>query len=166
MFASLVEVTPDLREIGPAVDEIMRQAAAPWPPAFCEGSEELRLALTEALNNVIEHAAHPSDIPIRVTTHRATGGRVSITIEDRGTPLPETLLDEQWEAEEPNLKDDVALLPEGGWGWMLIRASVERLAFRRVDGHNLLTLERGMAPVDGAGDAIPDPLPKLAGRGR
>ncbi|MEM8622891.1 MAG: ATP-binding protein [Pseudomonadota bacterium] len=138
-----VDLKADLREIGPVVDEVVRAANTIAGPADAAVADELRLALTEALNNVVEHAAHPSELPIVVTV----GGHSStawICIQDRGVPLPEWVLTRTETPVVPDVQStsDLDLLPDGGWGWMLIKASVDRVSHRRVDGCNLLLLER------------------------
>ncbi|MEM8596633.1 MAG: ATP-binding protein [Pseudomonadota bacterium] len=141
-----INLVADLREIGPAVDTVIRGCARP-------GVEEpvldaMRLALTEALNNIIEHSAHPSDVPIFVCVV-ANDTLARICIEDRGRELPRALLTPpapEPVAEETALDDlaDLDALPEGGWGWMLIHASVDRVAHERVNGRNFTLLERSM----------------------
>ncbi|MEM6355534.1 MAG: ATP-binding protein [Pseudomonadota bacterium] len=136
------DLVPDLREISPAVEQAVRAATAPHNHAACEGIDALRLALTEALNNVVEHARHPSDRPICVSVCEA-GDRLQICIEDEGVPLPLSLLEPAPEP-EPLVEDgELALveLKEGGWGWMLIHASTVAVSYWRAGGQNRLCLE-------------------------
>jgi anti-sigma regulatory factor (Ser/Thr protein kinase) len=141
--ARTVALAPRLGSIGPAVDEALdalghlrRVGAREGREAAAEEASILRLALTEALNNVVEHSGHPVDRPVLV---RVGAEAPWFGIEDRGRPLPEGLTDPVPLGPGPG--EAVASPPEGGWGWMLIHASVERVAYRRRDGVNHLLLE-------------------------
>ncbi|MEM9762070.1 MAG: ATP-binding protein [Pseudomonadota bacterium] len=136
-----LSVSPDLREIAPAVDEAVRVATAPHHPSLCPGVDELRLALTEALNNVVEHADHPSHEPIKLCI-ADEDDLLQICIQDAGKPLPVDLLEEPALPTEPVIDEPLVLdeLQEGGWGWMLIRASTTGLHYSRQAGKNRLCL--------------------------
>lgn len=142
-----IDVVADLREIGPAVDAAMRAASSVAGRADPAIADEFRLALTEALNNVVEHACHPSGVPIFMTVGGRTGV-VWVCIQDRGMPLPASVLTDGEMPAVPEIgsSSDLDLLPDGGWGWMLIKASVDRVRHRRIDDCNLLLLERQLAP--------------------
>ena len=98
----------------------------------CLGTTELVLA--EALNNVVEHAyaSFPGEIEVQV---QRDPDQLRFHIADKGLPMP-----------EPNPPggqlpamgafDD---LPEGGFGWFLIRTLAHDLTYRRQDGQNLLS---------------------------
>ncbi|MEM6972485.1 MAG: ATP-binding protein [Pseudomonadota bacterium] len=119
--------------------------------------DELRLAVTEAINNVILHSGHPVTHPIHLTAGR-DGLSAWVEIEDLGRPLPEALLSPDRFADrmtlgsedsaEPEDTDALSLdtLPEGGWGWMLIHASVDGVRYHRRRSYNLLRLEKSFAP--------------------
>ncbi|MEL6574274.1 MAG: ATP-binding protein [Pseudomonadota bacterium] len=157
-----LNVSPDLREIGPAVDEAVRVATAPHHPSLCPGVDELRLALTEALNNVVEHAEHPPNEPIKICI-ADEDDVLQICIEDGGKPLPVELLEEPQLPTEPVIEEPMELdaLQEGGWGWMLIRASTAGLQYSRQAGRNRLCLafySAALAPPASAVLALPAAL--------
>jgi serine/threonine-protein kinase RsbW len=100
--------------------------------ADCLGTTELVLA--EALNNVVEHAYASYSGQIEVEVRRGRN-QLRFHIADRGLPMPG--------AEPPlghlpevGVFDD---LPEGGFGWFLIRSLSQDLAYRREGERNLLS---------------------------
>lgn len=94
-------------------------------------------ALSEALNNVIEHAYRFEDgHPLSVTL-RKESTCLNSTIIDEGAPIPGL------RAPNPNQPDvDVALedLPEGGFGWFMINALADDVRYERRDSRNILTI--------------------------
>ena len=100
-------------------------------------ADSLRLCLAEALNNVVEHAyqgegGHEIDIKIGLRQ-----GAFEVSIVDQGRPMPDGaipagIID----------FDDIEFdeLPEGGFGWMLIRNEVDFLSYERKDDRNVLSL--------------------------
>ncbi|GGH27713.1 serine/threonine-protein kinase RsbW [Cribrihabitans marinus] len=100
-------------------------------------SEDIRIAVAEAVNNIVEHAylgLAPGWIRL---TGRKTARRVEICISDSGTPLPVGPETEGHPVDPHALK---RTLPEGGFGWILIRKLTNRVHYRRGAGRNLLTL--------------------------
>ncbi len=102
----------------------------------------LELVLAEALNNITEHA------------YGNDGGAVEMTIElgpshilcelhDSGRPMP---LGQAPRAELP-LVSPPDVMPEGGFGWHIIRCLVAELSYERRDGRNRLRL---VLPLSGA----------------
>ena len=108
------------------------------------GSAEVVIA--ESLNNIVEHAFRESPdgrIDLALTQ---TGRGLFVEIEDRGAPMP---------GGAPPLGDPVDPgaprdeMPEGGFGWFLIRALVHDLAYERADGTNHLRyrIAIGLDPI-------------------
>jgi serine/threonine-protein kinase RsbW len=92
------------------------------------------IALAEALNNVVEHAYDRAPGRISVTV-LLSGGMLTCTIVDRGNPMPDGALPHGHLPEIVPGGD----LPEGGFGWHLIRALSHDLAYARVEGRNELS---------------------------
>jgi serine/threonine-protein kinase RsbW len=92
------------------------------------------LVVAEALNNVVEHAyaTYPGVIEVDI---RRTCDQLFVLISDMGLPMPgaEPPLGK---APEFGAFDD---LPEGGFGWFLIRRLVEDLTYRREGERNFLS---------------------------
>lgn len=98
----------------------------------CLGTTELVLA--EALNNVVEHAyaRFPGEIEVELLRDP---DQLRFHIKDSGLPMPGA------EPPEGHLPEIGALedLPEGGFGWFLIRSLSRDLAYRREGELNLLS---------------------------
>lgn len=100
------------------------------------------IVLAEALNNIVEHAYahHTGEIEITLLLHQ---NALICRIIDTGLPMPNGSLP-QGHLAEFGPSDD---LPEGGFGWFLIRTLSRDLDYRRVDGRNHLSfrLETGQS---------------------
>jgi len=101
--------------------------------------DEVQIALAEAVNNVVEHAYSETttgDVLIRCNLH---SDRLWVEIRDAGMPFPETKLPEgkptHVDASTP-LED----LPEGGFGWFLIRELASDIQYKRNMDNNQLSL--------------------------
>lgn len=102
--------------------------------AICD-IETAELVLAEVLNNIVEHAC--ADL---------TNGRISIRIRQTSTYLRCQVRDNGCrmpggnppEGKHPDPGGPVAALPEGGFGWMLIRGLTRDLLYRRLNGGNSL----------------------------
>lgn len=109
----------------------------PCQPALeddLRGTAEIVLA--EVLNNIVEHAYadQAGDITLRLVRH---DGEVHCTVSDTGAPMPGLCLPE---GRFQPLKD-LADLPEGGFGWFLIRSLTEGLAYQQSKGRNRLSFQ-------------------------
>jgi serine/threonine-protein kinase RsbW len=98
------------------------------------GSAELVLA--EVLNNVAEHAYPEGQGPVSISLVRAAAG-ISCLIVDQGAPMPGGALPPGVPPPAPDLALDD--LPEGGFGWLLIRSLTHDLAYLRTGGCNRLS---------------------------
>ena len=99
--------------------------------------EEVQIALAEAVNNVVEHAyagTAPGDVLVRCNLHP---DQLWVNINDAGTPFPNGTLPEGKLAE---IGDDLDSLPEGGFGWFLIRELATDIRYQRDEDKNQLSL--------------------------
>ncbi|MBY6066142.1 ATP-binding protein [Leisingera aquaemixtae] len=99
--------------------------------------DEVQIALTEAVNNVVEHAYEgkpPGDVRIRA---ELSPERLWISIQDAGAPFPNGELPEGKPADVTVPADS---LPEGGFGWFLIRELASQVQYERAEGSNNLSL--------------------------
>ena len=97
---------------------------------------DIELVLAEVLNNIQRHAygGDPGEIELEL----ASGGDVLIcTVTDRGRPMPGGQLP-AGRAVEVDVCSE--MLPEGGFGWFLIRSHAARLDYRRLNDRNRLTV--------------------------
>ena len=92
------------------------------------------IVLAEALNNIVEHAyaRHAGEIVITLLLHQ---NALICRIIDTGLPMPNDALPAGHLAQFAPTDD----LPEGGFGWFLIRTLSRDLDYRRVNGRNHLS---------------------------
>lgn len=97
----------------------------------------LAIVLAEVLNNVVEHAhCNGSTGTITVRIARAAA-QLNVEVTDCGLPMPGGVLPA---GIPPELAPagDVDALPEGGFGWFLIRDLTQGLGYARVGAVNRL----------------------------
>lgn len=105
-----------------------------WDAKTCETAE---LILAEVLNNIVEHAyggAGQGRIHLMID---ATMRAADLVICDSGRAMPGFRLPAGAPAD---LDVRLSELPEGGFGWCLIRCLASRLSYRRVGGCNRLEI--------------------------
>lgn len=92
------------------------------------------IVLAEVLNNIVEHAYAQisGDIDLALDMRQ---GQLHCQITDTGHPMPDFTLP------EGAFQDLGAIetLPEGGFGWFLIRNLTEELEYRHIGGMNQLS---------------------------
>jgi len=107
-------------------------------PLPTDRQASIELVVAEALNNIAEHAyadAAPGAITLIA---RHDDDRLSIVLRDTGRPLPGLAPPA---GAPPDLDVATADLPEGGYGWFLIRDLTDDVGYLRQGGENQLTLE-------------------------
>ncbi|MBT8413572.1 MAG: ATP-binding protein [Boseongicola sp.] len=100
-----------------------------------EEKSSVEIALAEALNNVVEHAypdGTPGDVKL-VLRHGRAG--LLIEIRDNGRPMPNGRTPDGNHPTDSEPHND---LPEGGFGWFLIRELARDLVYDRENGENFL----------------------------
>ncbi|MEZ5888118.1 MAG: ATP-binding protein [Paracoccaceae bacterium] len=96
----------------------------------------VEIVLAEVLNNIVEHAyARRPPGRVRLSLTRVAGG-LCCRVEDDGHPMPSLVLPD---GRLPEITEDLDLLPEGGWGWGLIRSLTADLVYERTPRANRLT---------------------------
>jgi serine/threonine-protein kinase RsbW len=118
--AALIRIAGDLSQAGLAED--------------AAGLAELVLA--EALNNVVEHACAGVEAAWIEISVRREGVRLFCELCDNGRPMPGGKLPQGHAPDPDALPED---LPEGGFGWHLIRRLTTALEYRRDEGVNHLS---------------------------
>ena len=99
--------------------------------------------LAEVFNNIVEHAyAGHASRPVTVRVESRKCG-VRALIIDQGTPMPKGVLPER---RLPDTDVPRLALPEGGFGWHLIHAETNALAYHRNKDENHLELQFYPAP--------------------
>jgi serine/threonine-protein kinase RsbW len=120
-------------EVRAGLDRLLGSAA------LSDLSEEARgtlwIVMAEVMNNIVEHAYagidDAGDIRLRMWRH---GSTVAVEVTDSGAPMPGLTLPEGRLADVAPGED----LPEGGFGWFLIRSLTDWLIYDRVGEVNRL----------------------------
>jgi len=104
------------------------------------------LLLAEVLNNVVKHAFAESQEGGISTSIHVADGHLQCCVLDRGQALKAfaALMQAPQEVQQPKMPN----LPEGGFGWVIIRQLAQEIDYRRADGQNRLTFTM---PFHGAG---------------
>lgn len=95
----------------------------------------VELILAEALNNVAEHAYCDAPGPVKLNIELRPSA-LACRIADQGRPMP------NGDVPNPPLPviEPPDTLPEGGFGWHIIRGLTRDLTYRRCAGWNTLTM--------------------------
>lgn len=95
----------------------------------------VELILAEALNNVVEHAYADAPGPVDLLVERHRRG-LSCRISDTGRPMP------NGDAPDPPLPTIAPPtdIPEGGFGWHIIRCLTTDLSYKRDGARNTLSM--------------------------
>lgn len=133
------EVAGEIRQVFPAdalavraaLAALARALLAHLPSAEARGTVELVLA--EVLNNIVEHAYRSGSGPIELRLRPGPDG-VEVFVADEGRPFPGGVLPP---ARRPSAQA-AARLPEGGFGWAMIRDLSRDLRYSREGGRNEL----------------------------
>ncbi|MBK0326268.1 ATP-binding protein [Rhodobacteraceae bacterium F11138] len=105
--------------------------------------DDVEIALAEVVNNVVEHAyadMAPGSISIRGEVDKHA---LRLQITDHGHPLPEGRLPTGLPA---SIAGPRAELPEGGFGWYIIRTFARDIHYLRKNGRNQLQLTFDLIP--------------------
>ena len=118
-----------------AVRDGLRRLLTTTP--MCDLSDDFRgtteIVLAEVLNNIVEHAYAESAGQIEVTLDY-DHPMLSFEVADTGLPMPSGRLP----VGELVPLQDCTDLPEGGFGWFLIRTLARGMTYRRrADGNRL-----------------------------
>lgn len=139
-----LSLTSRFEEIGQAVDRLISGCGTAGTQSGREALDALRLAVAEVLNNLVEHGYKDQPPqPVAIRLWRGPG-LATVCIADRGNPLPPGITELSAALADPDPMAALEALPEGGWGWMLIRESVDRIDYWHQDGENLLLLEKNL----------------------
>lgn len=99
-----------------------------------DGRGTAEIVLSEALNNIVEHAYAHHDGEIEISL-QLRHNELLCQISDTGLPMPDGQLPAGVLAPLGDFDD----LPEGGFGWHLIRSLSKDLSYHRDGGRNLLS---------------------------
>ncbi|MBT9386681.1 ATP-binding protein [Pseudooceanicola sp. CBS1P-1] len=119
-----------------------------------EETGTIELVLAEALNNVVEHAYPPEARGwITLNCHIAPDG-LHVSIRDKGRPMPDGGPPLGQTAPLPETLDT---LPEGGFGWFLIRDLSRDIRYSRQDDTNELCFRINLHRAEATAPGDPAP---------
>lgn len=119
----------ELPVLAESVEAFLREADVPSSPIYI-----IHLAIEELVVNVIRYAHDDGvvhDIGVSIVVKE---NRVTLTVEDNGTPFDPTQVD------PPKLTELVELRQPGGLGIHIVRKLSTTLQYRRHDGKNRTTV--------------------------
>jgi len=138
MNAQTLRFSSEYENIGPICAELIEIVSASLDS---DKLLELQIALSEALNNVIEHSyAEQEGRPV-VVQWCVGKDTVSISIKDQGQGMPGGWVAPKARVEELSL-ENMDALPEGGMGMQLIEGCVDELSYEKTETHNVLTFTK------------------------
>jgi len=138
MSAQTLQFSSEYENVGPICAQVIEVISTSLD---AEKLIELQIALSEALNNVIEHSySEQGGLPVIVQFSVCTE-KVSISIKDQGRGMPAGWVTPETRFEEVSI-DNLENLAEGGMGMQLIDGCVDELNYEKTDTHNVLTFKK------------------------
>lgn len=133
-----VQLGGDGREIPVILDEACKWLESVG--ADDDLTENVRIVLAEALNNVHEHAYGGGGGPatVRIFTNENDG--LVATISDQGMRMN---CDELPGQDLPDMGEELNDMPEGGFGWFMIRQLTRKAEYTATPDGNCLELKFG-----------------------
>ncbi|MGR3634509.1 MAG: ATP-binding protein [Shimia sp.] len=119
-----LEGTPE--EVRAALMKLRERLSEHQVETFNTGT--LEVVLAEVLNNIVEHAlANHSDGTITLSANYGVN-QWNIRVRDNGAPMPDNQIPA---GDQPDVDTDFLDLPEGGFGWMMVRTLARDIAYTR-----------------------------------
>lgn len=132
---------PDIQLVFPATEMAVRRALQ----SVCQSLKALavdevmlgtvEIVLAEVTNNIVEHAYPIENAGTITLSCTRRDGHIRFEIIDQGKMLPGGEVPSK---QCHDLTSDLQDLPEGGFGWGLIRDMTADLAYRRYEERNIL----------------------------
>ncbi|MBE9639134.1 ATP-binding protein [Salipiger pacificus] len=144
LYAEFTSSTAEVRRVLQRVRGVLDKAG------LCRGARDnIELVLAEALNNVAEHAYDAKAPGLIRLCLSLRPGIIGLELRDRGRPMPNLVLPEGRFKPLGGGGD----LPEGGFGWFLIRRLSAHVTYRREGGENVLEILMPGRPDSAFGSA-------------
>lgn len=124
----------DFRWIRRAIHEV--EATLSEAGISAEDIGSIAIVLAEALNNVVEHAFPDGQEGEIMLVIRARNKSLMFEIRDGGRPMPQGRAPSG--TNPVGEHEQIDTMPEGGFGWFLIRELVLDLVYDRQNGENVL----------------------------
>ncbi|MEL6464094.1 MAG: ATP-binding protein [Pseudomonadota bacterium] len=128
-----------------AVRDALKQLLDGLKPLALDVEEAgtVELVMAEALNNIVEHAYSKGDTvgQIRITCEHGRDG-LRMTVMDTGRAMPEG---QTPVGKAADIDVDLCDMPEGGFGWFLIKDLAKDVTYQRHNTENQLNLRLAVA---------------------
>ena len=135
-------VQPTLQDVARAVQALQRVLPARLPQAERHAVE---IALCELLTNIVQHGfGGAGGAPIEVNCSEQADALV-VEVRDAGRAIPAERLAGAGPETFDFDPDDIAALPQGGFGLALIKAAFDVVDYRSAAGVNCMHLEKRLA---------------------
>ena len=134
VFSETLTLKNDIRQVS-LLSNFVKEVLGRWD-IESKQAKEIRLAVEEAVVNVIDYA-YPIGEEGDVTVNACSDGhQVKFIISDTGTPFDPT------EINQADITLSIEERPIGGLGFHLVRQLVDSINYERLDGRNILTLRK------------------------
>ncbi|MGR3713056.1 MAG: ATP-binding protein [Shimia sp.] len=139
----MIEINPDIHielegsphKVRGALEKLRTRLSERQLEACNAGT--LEIVLAEVLNNVVEHALSERIDGLIALTGNYDNQTWHLKVRDNGKPMPK---DQIPAGNAPDVATDLMDLPEGGFGWMMVRTLARDIAYTRgADAWNELT---------------------------
>jgi serine/threonine-protein kinase RsbW len=135
-------VQPTLPDVARAVQSLQAGLPARLPEPE---RHALEIALCEVLTNIVQHGfAGAAPAPVEVDCVEQADALV-VEVRDRGRAIPRERLDAAGADTFAFDPEDIAALPEGGFGLALVKAAFDVVDYRSENGVNCMHLEKRLA---------------------
>ncbi len=110
-------------------------------PSDLDLAFKIRLAVEEAVVNIVSYAYHDGTGYVEVGTERSSDNILTIVFKDAGTPF------NPLEKPMPDIDLPAKDRPVGGLGIYLCHKMMDELSYAYVDGCNVFTMKKNLNPV-------------------
>tara|TARA_R110000868_G_scaffold5134_6_gene31721 strand:+ start:1876 stop:2307 length:432 start_codon:yes stop_codon:yes gene_type:complete len=116
---------------------------------LCDGvvrnvnTTEIELCVVEGVNNAIEHAYEERSDGVVSVDVTLAADFIEIAISDRGKTAPDNLLTRSPAPVDPD-PADILSLPEGGFGFPILKSCMDDLWYDSINGINTLTMRKSV----------------------
>lgn len=104
----------------------------------------IEIVVAEALNNIAEHAYAGGSLGNATLCATLSDDGLCVSLRDQGHAIPGGRPPAGVRPDTDVARD---ALPEGGYGWFLIRELTQTLSYRRVAGENQLDLQFALSEI-------------------
>ncbi|MEM7733778.1 MAG: ATP-binding protein [Pseudomonadota bacterium] len=114
------------------IAQAMKESALP-----SDFISRVEIVLAELFNNIAEHAYQDTGVGEVRCAIDMRGDTMIVEVRDQGVAMPGG---EMPDGKLPEVDVDLENLPEGGFGWFIIRSQVDKLTYERIAAGNCTRL--------------------------